>query len=165
MKKLTDFFVPVFLCAVLLPAMAAAQKCRYDTDSTDAATHTHLRSIQVTVDKQHTVIFRQEDTVYSLQLTIEVGAKPFGVVAKGDMLHVELENGRRFDLFASEKGKRTSTTVLVKYIVDRRILGLFAENYLMGMKLHMSSMDYAVEEPDDRRKSQLEKAAQCMLKG
>jgi len=164
MNKPVRFFAAVFLFVFTLPHPASAQKCRYTIDSTNPGMHQRFRSIQVVLDKQHTVVFRQDDKEYSLQLLIEVGVRPFGVVAKGDMLHVELEDGHRFDLFVSEKGKRTVSTVQLKCNTDRQTLELFAKSFLTGMKLHISSMDYTIGEPDDRRKSQLEKAAQCMLK-
>lgn len=172
MNKLLTFFL--FICSFLLmhTDVVLAQKCRYDADMINPSTHARTRRVHVDLDKRWAVLFQQEDTVYSICLLIDAADTPVVKMEKGNMLHIELENGKRFDLFVAEDGKATTKEVgtgnrLVheaKCIVDKRTLGLFAENALTGMKLHMKNTAQVFEEPDDRKKAQIMKAAQCMMK-
>jgi hypothetical protein len=171
MKKLFPFYFFLLSC-FLVYGEAAAQKCRYDTDITHPATHARFRRVHVDLDKHWAILFQQDDTVYSVCLLLNAADTTAAKITKGNMLHVEMENGKRFDLFVAENGKATtkevsSGNVLVhqaRCVVDKHTLSYFAESAVTGLKFHMAGKTQVFDEPDDRKKAQIMRAAQCMVK-
>lgn len=111
MKKLSTFFLFALLLQLVQPGSAVGQKCRYDADMTNPTTHARSRRVHVDLDKRWAILFQQEDTVYSVCLLMNVTDSTPEKIVKGNMLHVELEDGKLFDLFASEDGKATTKEV------------------------------------------------------
>jgi hypothetical protein len=172
MKKFLPFYLFLLSCLLLHAGAAVAQKCRYDADITNPSTNAHFRRIHVDLDKRWAILFQQDDTVYSVCLLADAADTPVQKITKGDMLHVELENGKRFDLFVTENptatGKETASGNMLVHqarcVVDKRTLDYFAESAVTGLTLHMASGSLKFTEPDDRKKAQVMKAAQCMMR-